>query len=139
MTTDRDRERFASAYTATPDGCWQWSRPLDNGYGRFWLAGRTRLAHAVSYELHVGPIPAGLHIDHLCRNRGCVNPVHLEPVTPGTNVLRGVGLSATNARKVNCKRGHPLSGDNLRITVNGSRECKECQRDRVRQWRTRAA
>lgn len=136
---DTDRSRFASAYEITESGCWQWTRPLDNGYGRFWINGRTRLAHAVSYEMHVGAIPAELHIDHLCRNRGCVNPDHLEPVTPGINVLRGIGLSATNARKTTCKRGHPLSGENLRINVHGARECKECQRERVRQWRLRSA
>lgn len=132
---ERDRERFMSAVVKDDLDCWQWVRRLDNGYGRFWLKGKSLLAHRVSYELHVSPIPDGLQLDHLCRNRGCVNPHHLEPVTLAENVLRGHGLSAINARKVACNRGHELSGDNLRINVRGERECKECQRERVRKCR----
>jgi hypothetical protein len=131
--------RFQSAYAETSDGCWAWSRALDNGYGRFWLNGRNRLAHAVSYEHFVGPIPDGLQIDHLCRNRSCVRPDHLEAVTLGVNVLRGEGRSATNSRKELCLRGHALSGDNLYVTPRGSRCCRTCQRARVASWRARVS
>jgi hypothetical protein len=131
------RTRFAQCYLVTETGCWQWQRPLDNGYGRFWVDGQTVLAHRYSYEIHVGSIPDGLHLDHLCRNRGCVNPAHLEPVTLAVNVLRGEGLSAVNARKTVCKHGHPLTDDNVYVTPRGSRTCRACQRARVVAWRER--
>lgn len=78
-----DAERFHAKYSIDPaTGCWNWLNALGrNGYGRFWMAGRLHTAHRVSWELNVGEIPDGLHIDHLCRNRRCVNPAHLEPVT----------------------------------------------------------
>ena len=135
--TDDDVMRFRSAYTVMPDGCWTWLRPTDNGYGRFWIKGRTALAHRISYEMHVGPIPAGLQIDHLCRNRGCINPSHLEPVTIAENVLRGEGRSAQNARKSTCPKGHALAGDNVYRTPKGGRGCRECLRESTRQWRAR--
>ena len=118
----------------TPDGeCWRWTGSISpNGYGRFNLI----YAHRRSYELHVGPIPEGLTIDHLCRHRWCVNPAHLEPVTRGENVLRGVGPSAQHARKTHCKRGHPLSGENLRVHARG-RECAICKRIRDLGFRVR--
>ena len=129
----KDLERFTSKYTEDPEsGCWVWhgSRtPL--GYGRFWF-GRGQQAHRVSYEYHVGPIPEGLHIDHLCRNTSCVNPDHLEPVTPRENILRGIGVSAKNARKIHCPVGHPYTPENTYIAPNGSRKCKRCHKEYLR-------
>jgi hypothetical protein len=81
-----------------------------------------------------------LTLDHLCRNKACVNPAHLEPVTNRENVLRGVGLSAENARKTHCKRGHPLSGDNVVVSKGGrKRRCVACERLRDAGRTTRAS
>jgi hypothetical protein len=115
--------------------CWTWTAHLNaKGYGQFGVSGRNVKAHRFAYELLVGPIPAGLVIDHLCRNRACCNPDHMEPVTGAVNILRGVGLAAVNARKTKCLRGHPLSGDNLCVRADGERECRECRRAWQRAW-----
>lgn len=109
--------------------CWEWQGAIDKGgYGKFHCNDRWNFAHRCSYELIKGEIPKGLTIDHLCRNRLCVNPEHLEPVSIGENVLRGQSIPARNKLKTHCKRGHPLSGDNLRINkTTGQRECRTCR------------
>lgn len=113
--------------------CWVWIKTIksDSGYGVLHVDNRIVYAHRHYYEQHVGPIPEGLVIDHLCRRRSCVNPAHLEPVTSGENVLRGEGASARSARKTHCKYGHPLSGENL-YTHKGKRHCRACGRRRSR-------
>lgn len=134
---DAELSRFQSKYLVPTDNslCWQWLGKLDNGYGRFWLQGKLKLAHRIAWEQVNGPVPDKKHLDHLCRNRGCVNPDHLEPVTIGENVLRGEGYSAINARKTHCKNGHELSGDNLYNIKRGGRTCGICQLGRLRKWR----
>lgn len=107
--------------------CWPWIGGLsDKGYGRVMIAGVRRGSHCVAYELVEGPIPHGLQIDHLCRNPACVNPSHLEAVTQGVNVLRGVSPSAQNARKTHCPRGHPLAGWNVIVRPLHGRTCRKC-------------
>lgn len=117
-------ERFWSKVEKT-DSCWLYTGSNNNGYGQFWTGTKNSLAHRFSYEL-VAKIPEGLHIDHLCRVRNCVNPEHLEPVTNKENVLRGEGYTAKKARQTHCIRGHELSGKNLAITVKGYRRCNKC-------------
>ncbi len=110
-------------------GCWEWrGGRAKTGYGQFWRKGKTELAHRIAYELSVGPIPAGLQLDHLCRNHGCVNPSHLEAVLPKVNYLRGVSPLANNARKTHCANGHVLTGENLYLRPTG-RGCRVCRRD----------
>ena len=128
-------ERFWRKVRKDPNGCWEWQGAKGQGYGNFYLHGKFPRAHRYAYELLVGPIPDGLTLDHLCRNRACVNPDHLEPVTQKVNTLRGEGLAAQNARKTHCPEGHPLNGDNLyQQPGNGYRRCRECGKikDRLR-------
>lgn len=116
-----------------PGRCWEWiaSRRSD-GYGQFRVGGRVGgrvlRAHRVSYELLIGRIPDDLVIDHLCRNRGCVNPQHLEPVPFRVNVLRGEGISARAARVTHCPKGHPYDAANTLRRRNGKRLCRACHR-----------
>ena len=127
--TDADtrlRERFWAKVNKNGD-CWLWTAQLtDEGYGRFAMPSGTpgryipTNAHRVAYELEVGPIPAGLHIDHLCRTRNCVRPDHLEPVTPRQNVLRSEPPNRTH-----CPQRHEYTPENTR-RVNGKRHCRKC-------------
>lgn len=114
-----------------PDECWEWKGSLTSkGYGSCYYKGRNRGAHRVVYEFLVGKVPEGLQLDHLCRNRKCVNPKHLEPVTGKVNVLRSNAVSAINTAKTHCPRGHALEGENLAhwlLTVKGWRWCRTCK------------
>ena len=114
------------------DECWEWLGVRRNGYGRYWDGSRMVQAHRHAYEALVSPIPDGLVIDHLCRNRACVNPAHMEPVTPRENTLRGESPSAKAARKTHCYKGHPFSPDNTSIKPTGERRCLTCHRERER-------
>ena len=117
-------------------GCWLWIAGSINaqGHGAFWLVSSMRLAHVVSYEALVSPVPEGLVLDHLCRTPCCVNAGHLEPVTQRINVLRGEGWAAAHARQTHCKNGHALTEDNLAAwhAKRGQRACKQCRADRRR-------
>jgi hypothetical protein len=118
------------------DECWPWRAALHNGYGRLWIteSGRRRsvAAHVVVYEALVGPVPEGLELDHLCRNRACSNPAHLEPVTRRENLLRGDTITARNAAKTHCDHGHEFTAANIYRDVDGCRQCRECKRARDR-------
>ncbi len=121
-----------SAYVARTAGCWLWtgSRAGGSGYGHFTHDGVTLLAHRFAYEHLVGPIPDGLHLDHLCRVRHCVNPAHLEPVTPKENVFRALG------GRTHCKYGHEFTPENTyRAPKTGRRSCVACRKEAGRLWR----
>lgn len=140
-------ERFLSSFTVVESGCWLWTGEIShNGYGRHVIARHAgtnnpvrQQAHVFSYERFVGPVPAGYHVDHLCHVRNCVNPLHLEAVTPRENNLRSASPSAQNARKTHCSQGHPLSGDNVFIlrARPRSRGCRECRRLASERYRLR--
>lgn len=131
-------ERFHAKYEIDENGCWIWqSKTRPDGYGVIWAGieeGREVRAHRLSYEIHHGPIPEGLTVDHVCRVRACVNPEHLRLLTREDNVMVGIGPAAENARKTICKRGHLLTDDNVYVTRSGYRNCRECHRlyERVR-------
>ena len=116
--------------------CWLWTGHLSGGYGRIRVNGTRVQVHRLAYEMLVGPIADGLQLDHLCRDHRCVNPEHLEPVTPRVNYLRGVSPMAEQARQIRCKRGHPLTGANVKRRGN-KRECRACALDAQRARRAR--
>lgn len=120
--------------------CWVMNVSLtSNGYAQVMFNKKSALAHRASYEIHIGPIPDGAVIDHLCRNRACVNPSHLEPVTTFENNARGEGVTRLNLAKMRCPRGHPYDAENT-YEHKGKRYCRECvrSRSRDRQRRIRA-
>lgn len=108
--------------------CWVWTLFIDpGGYSRTKLNGKDMTGHRASYMAFKGEIPEGLHIDHLCRRRNCINPDHLEAVTPKENTLRGFNPAAINARKTVCNRGHLFTNENTYIDLQNKRSCRNCE------------
>jgi len=132
MTTQKTIENFWKRVVKTKD-CWNWVGTTNNyGYSSLLIKGKYWQGHRFSYTLKNGPIPEGLVIDHLCRNRVCVNPKHLELVTNKENILRGVGPTAINKSKTQCSNGHKYNTKNTYISKEGRRYCRVCDRLRKR-------
>ena len=116
-------ERFEAKYEVNPiTGCWLWTAALmPHGYPQFrYSKAKNGYGHRFAYEHFVGPVPKGKHVHHICKNKICVNPAHLELITP--KEYPGIH----NADKTHCKRGHPLSGENLMPNNYGRRVCRAC-------------
>lgn len=133
-TREQTIARFMKFVRVAENGCWGWTGARNSeGYGSFQLAGYTRGAHRVSWELHRGPIPKELTVDHTCFNTGCQNVEHMELVTIQENIRRGRGACAQNARKTHCKYGHEFTPGNTIVTAAG-RRCWTCAKRFGREW-----
>jgi hypothetical protein len=141
LAADTWMDKFGDWYVPEPNtGCWLWMRALSLEYGTVAIHGKHMGAHRAAYLAMKGPIPAGLHIDHLCRQPTCVNPDHLEAVTPRENNMRSRSVSAAHARKTHCNRGHEFNETNTRRYADGARHCVICDKARglARYYRMKA-
>lgn len=127
-------ERFWKKIAVTDNGCWEFTGSKSNGYGKVQRGGVKMPTHQFTWTRLVGPIPDGLEVDHLCRNRPCCNPEHLEPVTHRENVLRGESPCAKNAKKTHCSKGHEYTPENIMKKYLPARQCLECYRESRYQW-----
>jgi HNH endonuclease len=121
-------DRFRTKYKVASNGCWQWTSGLNSqGYGSFYDGEKHVGAHCFSYRQFRGPIAPWLTVDHVCRNRACVNPLHLRLLSNLDNTLAGIGPTALNKRKTRCVHGHRFAQANTYIRKDGSRRCRQCR------------
>lgn len=136
LTRSEAARKILALCVVSEDGCWvPRKQPKTHGYVYVMSSGVIHRAHRLIYETLVGPIPDGLQIDHLCRNRPCINPLHLEPVTARQNSLRGQTFAARRAAQTHCLRGHAFDLLNTYISAVGTRKCRECMRGYKRRHR----
>lgn len=121
-----DIQRFFAKIDFTED-CWIWQASLDSkGYAQFTYKGKNKRGHRVAFELMKGGLIGGMDLDHLCRNRACVKPEHLEQVTRSTNLRRG---ELWQSKKTHCPKGHSYDY----IDNRGARRCKPCLKELAHQ------
>jgi hypothetical protein len=132
VKTKSAMSRFLSRCSSGPNGCIEWDEEGRAGYGSFWHDKKNHLAHRWHWQQVKGLIPFGLQLDHLCRNRRCVNLDHLEVVTSKENTLRGESPIAKQARQTHCMRGHEFTPENIVHKKGGGRECRICHMERRR-------
>jgi hypothetical protein len=137
-------EQLSNRFTIASSGCWVWNKPRDSGYGNFTVRKSTKMAHRVMFELVGNDLIEGLYLDHLCRNRACVNPYHLEQTTNKVNTLRGDTITARNANKTHCANGHEFNSKNTYMHPTSRdgvpfRTCRVCARASVDAWNLRKA
>jgi hypothetical protein len=136
-------KKFESKYVITAAGCWEWQGKLSKfGYGNFYIRGKTFRAHRYSYSAFVEPVPSDLVVDHLCKNKCCVNPSHLESVTQYENIIRGNSVVVQYIGTDKCINGHVYTPDNTAMrkdTKFNVRKCLTCRRDYSREYQRRHA
>lgn len=120
------RDRLTKSMVIDQNGCWVWQLKKHNGYGKVTYLGRTHRAHRLMWQCDRGEIADGLVLNHKCRNRACINPDHLEPITNKENILAGICAAAINAKKTHCSRGHILAGRNV-FYIGSRRGCAICK------------
>lgn len=129
-------ERLRAGCVVQPDGCWRWTRSTVSGYSHISVDGKLWLGHRLSYHLFVGPIPAGMTVDHLCFNSLCVNPEHLRLLTHAENCA-----NQRSAFKTHCVNGHEFTPENTRIKPpgrrQGVRDCRKCNSAAVARYKAK--
>jgi len=135
MSRDTYRRFMAKVTLGHEGGCWGWAAAKNpQGYGYISIGLKLQRVHRVTYRHYVGEIPEGLELDHLCGNRWCCNPKHLEAVTHGENIRRGRG----SKKKTHCKRGHEFTEENTYQHM-GTRRCRACRAEYQRVWKAERA
>lgn len=126
-------ERLLSKIQIDNKDCWVWTgsvfKQKYSTYSQIRIKNKCRKAHQVSYEVFIGPIPQGRELDHLCKNKLCINPAHLEPVTHFENMERGYWTT-----KDECIHGHSYGGGNTYLNTRGHRECRTCRKERSQKF-----
>ena len=134
LTVERWRKFWAHVNKTSPTQCWFWMDSCNaEGYGTFGIHSRSYLAHRIAYVSTRGVIPKGMELHHSCRNRACVNPAHLEPISHHENSIRG-NAGMHQRGKEFCPQGHPYSWENVVDYHDGKRRCRECERLRARNY-----
>lgn len=139
MIVNINRDRFMMKVRVVPGPmptpCWVWQAGKKDGYGLYDHGGKRLRAHIVAFTLWRGKVPRKRVLDHLCRNRACVNPLHLDPVTQRENILRGENHVADRARRTHCPAGHAYDEANTYRDGLNRRYCRACRKERARQRR----